>query len=518
MTVLPLTSGAYSARSIIANAQRCVNLYPEGNPDATSPPSPVTHYLAPGLVRLGNLGQNAQVRGAYTATNGDLYMACGTGLYYVSPSWDTTLIGTLANRTSQVKMIDNGTEMLIVDGGTIGYTVVLATKQFGSLSAANNSGTNGFVYYGADWLDYIDGFIIGNIPGTPGWWATAYGALQFDPLSFGSKSGSRDPIQGLMVCQRNVWLVGTKASELWYDAGGANFPFALFTGPYVQHGTPAKYSLVRAMEGLAFISQDTNGQGVALMGQGYSTTRISTFAIEAEWNTYPTIADAIGFSYLLGGHLFVNWRFPTANKTWTYDVTTQQWHERVWTDSQGHENQWRVNCTAFAYGVVVAGDWENGNFYQVSSDELTDDGVPIHYRRGFPHVVSELRRVRHNLFRLDIQAGEPQEPQGTNTDLWYDGAPDAGLLTEDDLQFILDPRVAVYTVPAPEVWLRWSDDRGKTWSNPISRSIGNAGEYATALRWMQLGQARDRVYEVFWGTPQVTALNRAFIDAVPGMS
>lgn len=43
---VPLKLGAYEAKSIIANAQRCVNLYVENNPEDS--PFPTTHYLMPG--------------------------------------------------------------------------------------------------------------------------------------------------------------------------------------------------------------------------------------------------------------------------------------------------------------------------------------------------------------------------------------------------------------------------------------------------------------------------------------
>ena len=49
MVAIPLKGGAYTAQSLIANAQRSVNLYPEANPDTTSPNQPVTHYPRPGL-------------------------------------------------------------------------------------------------------------------------------------------------------------------------------------------------------------------------------------------------------------------------------------------------------------------------------------------------------------------------------------------------------------------------------------------------------------------------------------
>ena len=56
--------------------------------------------------------------------------------------------------------------------------------------------------------------------------------------------------------------------------------------------------------------------------------------------------------------------FPTANRTLVYDVTEGFWHERAWTDpSSGLLNRVRANCMALAYGVNVAGDWQNGNIY-----------------------------------------------------------------------------------------------------------------------------------------------------------
>lgn len=52
---IPLLGGAYQAKSIIANAQRCVNLYPEANPGSSQPQSPATHYPTPGLVKIGQI-------------------------------------------------------------------------------------------------------------------------------------------------------------------------------------------------------------------------------------------------------------------------------------------------------------------------------------------------------------------------------------------------------------------------------------------------------------------------------
>lgn len=52
MMKLPLTQGAYEAQNRIANAQRCVNLYCERNPEDS--PFPFTYYHTPGLAVVWN--------------------------------------------------------------------------------------------------------------------------------------------------------------------------------------------------------------------------------------------------------------------------------------------------------------------------------------------------------------------------------------------------------------------------------------------------------------------------------
>jgi len=81
---ISLLSGAYEARSIIASAQRCVNLYPQVNqlesfqgvPQTAGTPTLITHYPTPGLTLLAQATSNCW-RCLYMATNGTLYGVCG---------------------------------------------------------------------------------------------------------------------------------------------------------------------------------------------------------------------------------------------------------------------------------------------------------------------------------------------------------------------------------------------------------------------------------------------------------
>ena len=65
----------------------------------------------------------------------------------------------------------------------------------------------------------------------------------------------------------------------------------------------------------------------------------------------------------------------------------------------------------------------------------------------------------------------------------------------------------------PLISLRWSDTKGRSWGNPVTQSLGQAGQYLIQPSWNNLGQARDRIFELSWTLPARTALNGAFIMA-----
>lgn len=522
---IPLTSGAYTSQSVIANYQRCVNLYPEANPPETKAPVPVTHYLAPGLKQLLQFPDNAQVRGLYQTSIGDLYAVCGASLYYiprpVNGVWGYRKIGSLSPQSTQVKMSDNGQSMLVVDGTGTGYQVNLSNQTLGGITAVSNSGTNGFAYSGANFVDYTDTFLIGNDPGTKRWWASASDELKFDPLSFGSKSGSPDPLQAVVALQRYIMLIGTLATEWWYNAGGTNFPFALMSGPYVEHGAAAQYSVIKAEESVLFLSKSRAGNGIFLRINDFRAVKKSTFALEAEWLTYPVITDAVTFGFQLAGHTFIGVRFPSADKTWVYDMETDQWHERTTLDSDGCPHQWRVNTAAAAYGTVVGGDYANGKLYEINPKYTNDDGTPILRIRGFPHVVQGLARTRHNFVTADLACGEPIPSAAPPIPLAFDNFPGSpiGWAVENGGALYADPATWLQaSLNDPTVYLRYSTSRGKSWSTLLPARFGLTGNYAAIVQWRRLSMSRDLVFEFSWVTPQITALNGAFIGPVPSVS
>ena len=135
---LPLIEGAYTARSVIADAQRAVNLYPEKNPKDSL--VPFTHYNAPGLTALNTPPTANPGRGLYWANNDALYGVIGNTLYAIGgpPSWTFTALGSTTFGAPIVSMADNGTTLVLVDGTPNGYQVdSFASQLDGSATTFN---------------------------------------------------------------------------------------------------------------------------------------------------------------------------------------------------------------------------------------------------------------------------------------------------------------------------------------------------------------------------------------------
>jgi hypothetical protein len=278
---------------------------------------------------------------------------------------------------------------------------------------------------------------------------------------------------------REIWLFGELTTEVWFNSGAADFTFQRMPGVYIEHGCAAKHSVAKIDLALFWLGRDLQGQGIVFAGRNYAADRVSTYALEAEIATYARIDDAVGFSYLQGGHAFYVMSFPTANKTWALDTTTQQWTQLAYMEATGSLSRHRAVSHAAYGGQNLVVDWQNGNLYALDPNAYTDNGNPILRVRSFPHLAgSDGNRMMFRQFIADMEVG---------AGLPGDSAP-------------------------PEVRLRWSDDRGASWGNPVSASLGKVGEYLTSIQWQRLGYARDRVFELSWSAPVKTALNGAWVD------
>jgi hypothetical protein len=493
----PILGSAYVARSINAADNRMVNLFPEIVPEAGKNPAFLNR--APGLRLLATAG-DGPVRGLWTY-GGVGYIVSGDKLYSMAGFGTPVVIGTVSG-TGPVSMADNGTQLFIACGGP-SYIYNNSTGAFGPITDPN--------FPGALTVGYLDGYFVFIEPNSQKVWVTSLlDGTSINPLDFASAEGSPDNLVSMIVDHREAWLFGTNSVEVFYDAGNADFPLQRIQGAYNEIGCAATFSVAKLDNGLFWLGADARGQGIVYRSQGYTGVRVSTHAIEYAIAQYGNISDAIGYTYQQEGHAFYVLTFPSANKTWVYDVSTQAWHERAGFDN-GSFTRHRSNCQMAYNSEIVVGDFENGNLYAFDLDFYADNGNIQKWLRSWralPTGQNNLNRTAHHSLQLDCESGV-----GLNglpySDLTFLVTESNLFITTESGDYILAAEYASGLGVDPKVMLRWSDDGGHTWSNEHWSPIGKIGVYQQRVFWRRLGMTlklRDRVYEVSGTDPVKIAI------------
>lgn len=473
---------SYVAPSIYQDDQECINLYPQiDHQKAPGERGVVALYPTPGLKIVTTPITTGEVRGAWVQPGGGtLYVVIANQLLAIAPNFIGPVVGLLGTRSGPVSMTDNGASLFLADG-IARYAYTWGTNTFATL-------TDG-PFTIASRVDTVDNFVVYNLPGTNEWGCTDLKATTSNGLNFAFKDSSSDNLISLIVNRREVFLLGERTTEVWTDVGTFPFPFGRVPGTTSQHGCLAPASVARLGESFAWLAQDTRGQSVVVAMNGYEPVRISTSAVENEIQSYAVQNDAIAYSYQQGGQEFYVLTFPTADKTWVYDLSTNLWHKRASRDGNNVLHRHRSNCAANFQGDIVVGDYVSGALYIFQKDLFVDQltvtvNSPIPRIRRCPHLTSDLRRQFFHDFQIQFQPGVGlQTGQGSD----------------------------------PQAMLRWSDDGGSTWSNEHWRSIGKTGKYKNRCRWAgPLGEARDRIFEVQVTDPINAVIVSANLNVSPG--
>ncbi|MGO4518403.1 packaged DNA stabilization protein [Terriglobus sp. 2YAB30_2] len=479
MQLKGFVSGAYKLQSTNINCQRCVNLYPQLDESGTG--KNVASLLGtPGLKTFATLDAGEHpVRGMLTTSkDGRLFAVTSTTLWEVMSDGTSISRGTLNSSAGFVGIADNGGQLMLVDGPN-GYTYDLAANTLTSLADFEANG-------GGSTVTFLDGYFLFTRPRSQVFVITQPYSTDIDWTMFASAESSPDGLLVALADKELLWLFGTSSVEVWYDSGDATFPFQRTQGGVIQFGLAAARTPVRLANTIAWLGKNEQGQGIVYMANGLAPQRISTHAIEQDLATYSTIADATGYSYQQEGHEFYVLNFPSGNKTWAYDVSTQLWHERAYTGARSLERH-RGEMHVEAFGKHILSDYATGKLYILDRFSLNDAGTRITRIRSTPFVSDELKNIFFSKFWLDMEVG-----------LGADGVP--------------------IGTPEPQLMLRWSDDGGHKWSGEYWRGLGARGDTYKRVMWWRLGRTRQRVFEIKITDDVLVAINDAFIEMKGGVS
>jgi hypothetical protein len=452
--------------------ERTVNLYLEKN---TDPDRPWVLYGTPGTtLRATPVPTAGAARGAIRMGSLSFWVV-GNSVYTLDASYTMTLLGTIGTSTGRVGLAQNGTQVFIVDG--VGGWLATAS----ALTAISDPDFPD----GVTFAMYLDGFFLAGGDGTQRlyWNETPGSGAAWNGLDFGSAEGNPDPLIGGVSDHRELWLFGTESVEVWVNTGDAAAPFQRSGNTFVEQGTASGWTCQSIDNSVFWLAANRDGEGMVFRSQGYSPMRISTHALETAMRGYSTISDAFAFSFQLDGHVFYVLTFPTADATWMYDASTQQWTEWLWYDQTNNAfHRHRAADHVFFNRKHLIGDWETGSVYSIEPDVYKDAGSTI----------KRLRRTQ------TLRNG-------------------GGRIFFGELSVEVETGVANADCADPQLMLRYSNDNGHTWGEEKLRSLGAIGEYGKRVQYgpsgcTKLGQGR--VWELSITDPVEVSLFGADVDAV----
>jgi hypothetical protein len=455
---VPLTfaGSSYSPRMTQNNIQDTINWYLEL--DQVEGKQQTNLLPTSGSVFVKLVGQGP-FRGALVFKN-NVYFVSYNEVYKMDVLENLTLLGTLNTTGGRVSMATNGVfgdQLLIIDG-TDGWVYDESTlTKITDLDFPSNPKQ----------CTFLDSYFIVIDNEGKFWISASNDATNWDALDFATAERDPDNIIAVTTNIRDLHFIGEYTSEIWTNVG-ALFPFAPYSNGVIEKGTPAAFSVAKADDWIYYLTQDRHGNRQVIKQRGLDYEAISNPALDYELTTYDTVADAHAFIYSEGGHTFYQLTFPSVQKTWIYDISLNNplfgWQRR-----RTLSGQHIAGIYVFFNGKHYIGHYANNKLLYLDLNTFTDDGESI-VRERVGGISSNQNNTLISYYSVEIECKVG-----------------IGLTTGQGS----DPQIA----------LSWSDDRGNTWSNSRTTSLGKKGNYNHIVRFHDLGQAKDRLFKVVVSDP-----------------
>jgi len=359
MTIAPLNlgTGTNTGRDGQVANTRHINCYIE---DAGSDAkSRIPIYACPGLTRFDNGSYTGISRGLIQLNDAALIAFLGNEVVSLDTGGVTTTLGTLvgSNRVFLARNRNAAPQIAIITSA--GQYFILQSSVVTEVNDADLPIPNSVTYLKGFYLFSIaDGRIFQSDLD-----ASNVGALAFD-----SANSRSEGLVRVFTHAGFLYAFGKRTTEIWQaDASLASEPFVF--SPIQQDidiGCIAPHSVTQIGTGLAWVDDN----GIVRYGRDGGALRISNHSLERAIEDLSQANRGLiaGRQWFHEGHEF--YTLFADNFTWTYDVLTQNWHERQSFDS----TTWMVNDIVDFDGKFIAGSAVDGTMWKIDANAYDEDG------------------------------------------------------------------------------------------------------------------------------------------------
>lgn len=268
-------------------------------------------------------------------------------------------------------------------------------------------------------------------------WLDRYSKPQFTTASF-----SADTLTAIVSSGEYMFAFGGGSIQVYSqalstDAQGFSSVVFSSTGRNVDGVGCKAVNTIVAMKGSAiFLATSSNGERSVMTTNGGEPVRISTNAID-RMISGKEVSDAFAFCYTENGHAFYCLTVPAVDRTFVYDFSTSQWHNRSTYRPTSTTGAWWPEYAVGAYGRIYIAGRETGKVVELDRTKFDDyKGDPIIKRRTAPILTNDYSPFMVNelllLWNTGTTTDETNESGARNPVVMLEVSRDGGNTFEDE--------------------------------------------------------------------------------------
>ena len=481
---IPFVGSQAVSRSVAVNNQATVNFMQAIKGKGAK--APIVLESAPGLVdRVGTIGDGAirtsqmpQSKIRVGATGMDLYGVYGTKLSAETIDVGTLEIGTLNANSGRVP-IARGRNFIAMVDGTDGYTYDGTT--FAQILDADFPGQTGA---GAPThMVYIDGFFVVNDALTDNFFISALeDPTSWNALDFEAASVAPDNALAIAATESLLWIIGDETAQAYYNSGNPDFPYTIVLSATQEVGILAPDSLAESDAGIFYLATTPEGGRFVYRIQGQGGQTISGDEQEDFLATVTDPSDAFGFIYKQAGKSFYVLQLsattgddPRSSSTLIYNIKANAWETRELQDGSA----WRAGGHGVLAGQNIVGSRIAAQSLNLDLTVFDDAGAEM------------IRKRRTQIYHQNNYLME-----------WW--------------ALVVDVRGGIGNIAPPGadplLKMRYSNDGGQVFSNFLTQRLGKIGDTDQRIVYRNLGQGRNRVFELLCSDPVALTIINAYAE------
>ena len=317
-------------------------------------------YPRPELTPLTTSAIELPVQGIFWSEFLGVYIAVGNGkLYKVTTTGSVTAItGVTLDQHLPAQFTENGTLVYVTTGfrmaTTDGVTAALVADASAPVRTTH--------------LGYIDGHVLTNQANSIFFWWADVGTGAWDPNSSESVNADIDKLVALAAAFRELYLIGTRTTEVWVNTGETPGTFQRLDGAFINRGCSAPYSVLLADNTVWWLDQER--AFIKLEGRN---AKIVSGPVNSLLRALPSVEDLTTQHFMFRDRRFILLSSRANNFSLVYDYGKDAWYQwGQWNAVEGRYDRWPVFAVAFSSAAnqyALLGD--DGKVYTLAEASTT---------------------------------------------------------------------------------------------------------------------------------------------------